>query len=420
MSTLKTTETSINKPNSSETIEHPAVMAAPFTTSQLPLTQQPTVTTPNDHPANEKKRPGSLLLDQNPQAHKRQRPTTMNTPQLQSSVSMIETPTGGFDLSTPLFESILKDLVGGNGAIFLQTPMDENARKNPQFGTFLINTPTQLYPSNPFMNAVAAAAATNPATGASGAASQAFGQLSNEVQAQMQSQQQQAQPTFVVMNNANTTNNTIAFFQAQSSYPNTIIQLKPQQQQQQHQQSQQQQQQQQPQMQMQLQPGEIKLNTEPLQTVPVHVHNGLVVNGEAKSGAQVAKARKNRKVSTKTQSSSSNPSSPALTTASNSSFNNGTSHQFSPIDLGMQDDMKLEKKRERNREAAQKCRQRKLEKIAELQKEVQGLSQDNDSISSESAKLRKEIENLQRIVDEHKKSFGCELKSNENSENVYH
>ena len=89
--------------------------------------------------------------------------------------------------------------------------------------------------------------------------------------------------------------------------------------------------------------------------------------------------------------------------------------QFSPADLNTPDSTRLEKKRERNREAAQKCRQRKLEKIAALEAEVSNLRNENQIISDSSIKLKAEIESLMSLIKEHQHNFGCELSEIENA-----
>ena len=51
---------------------------------------------------------------------------------------------------------------------------------------------------------------------------------------------------------------------------------------------------------------------------------------------------------------------------------------------------RLERKRERNRIAATKCRQRKLEKIAQLDSEVSQLKEENLTLKQVREKLREE------------------------------
>ena len=56
---------------------------------------------------------------------------------------------------------------------------------------------------------------------------------------------------------------------------------------------------------------------------------------------------------------------------------------------------KLERKRERNRLAATKCRQRKIQKINVLEVEVQNLTERNNNLKSEREHLREEIKRLE-------------------------
>ncbi|CAF0773922.1 unnamed protein product [Didymodactylos carnosus] len=70
--------------------------------------------------------------------------------------------------------------------------------------------------------------------------------------------------------------------------------------------------------------------------------------------------------------------------------------------------IKREKKRERNRQAAQKCRTRKLTRIAELQKRVNELQDNNKQLNDTAEKLRQEISKLERQLSDHQTS-GCNL-----------
>ena len=55
----------------------------------------------------------------------------------------------------------------------------------------------------------------------------------------------------------------------------------------------------------------------------------------------------------------------------------------------------MERKRERNRLAATKCRQRKIQKINVLEAEVQHLTEKNNNLKSEREHLREEIKRLE-------------------------
>lgn len=70
--------------------------------------------------------------------------------------------------------------------------------------------------------------------------------------------------------------------------------------------------------------------------------------------------------------------------------------------------MRKEKKRERNRQAAQKCRTRKLTRIAELQKRVNELQGKNRDLTSIAETLQSDIVRLERQLQDHH-TQGCSL-----------
>jgi len=73
------------------------------------------------------------------------------------------------------------------------------------------------------------------------------------------------------------------------------------------------------------------------------------------------------------------------------------------------DKYKLERKRERNRIAATKCRMRKLEKIAQLDTEVGQLKEQNLQLAKEGDCLRGELRQLKDILKKHVESGECRL-----------
>ncbi|CAF4029805.1 unnamed protein product, partial [Adineta steineri] len=87
--------------------------------------------------------------------------------------------------------------------------------------------------------------------------------------------------------------------------------------------------------------------------------------------------------------------------------NNGNS-SIERICLEGNEVLKKEKKRERNRQAAQKCRTRKLTRIAELQKRVNDLQEKNKDLSDTADRLKTDITRLERQLQEHQ-SQGCTL-----------
>lgn len=80
----------------------------------------------------------------------------------------------------------------------------------------------------------------------------------------------------------------------------------------------------------------------------------------------------------------------------------------SPVDMVHQEHIKLERKRLRNRIAATKCRQRKLERIARLEDRVQGIRNDNSELSDVVNRLREQVHALKQEVREHSQ-HGCQI-----------
>lgn len=91
-----------------------------------------------------------------------------------------------------------------------------------------------------------------------------------------------------------------------------------------------------------------------------------------------------------------------------SSRANHANSSIEHISLEQNEVLKKEKKRERNRQAAQKCRTRKLTRIAELQQRVNELQEKNKHLSNTTDRLKTDIERLERQLQEHQ-SQGCSL-----------
>lgn len=70
--------------------------------------------------------------------------------------------------------------------------------------------------------------------------------------------------------------------------------------------------------------------------------------------------------------------------------------------------VRKEKKRERNRQAAQKCRTRKLTRIAELQKRVNELQGKNKNLTNIADNLQSDIVKLEKQLHDHH-THGCTL-----------
>lgn len=76
--------------------------------------------------------------------------------------------------------------------------------------------------------------------------------------------------------------------------------------------------------------------------------------------------------------------------------------------MGQQETVKMERKRERNRIAARKCRERKISRIAELSATVESLEGDKEHLSTQITTLNDEIVRLRQIISEHEHS-GCNV-----------
>ncbi|XP_011694334.1 PREDICTED: transcription factor AP-1 [Wasmannia auropunctata] len=81
---------------------------------------------------------------------------------------------------------------------------------------------------------------------------------------------------------------------------------------------------------------------------------------------------------------------------------------MSPIDMENQEKIKLERKRQRNRVAASKCRRRKLERISRLEDKVKLLKGENTELSSIVHKLKEHVCRLKEQVMDHVHA-GCQI-----------
>ena len=77
-------------------------------------------------------------------------------------------------------------------------------------------------------------------------------------------------------------------------------------------------------------------------------------------------------------------------------------------DVSRVDTHKLQRKRERNRVAAQKCRQRKVEQISVLQERVELLNRTKVELERTADQLRRQVDLLQRHIRQHINA-GCQL-----------
>merc|ERR1719170_108701 len=81
----------------------------------------------------------------------------------------------------------------------------------------------------------------------------------------------------------------------------------------------------------------------------------------------------------------------------------------SPIDMETQEKIKLERKRLRNRQAAAKCRKRKLERISLLDDRVAQLKTENSDLAAVVKKMKASVASLKQEIMEHERS-GCEIR----------
>merc|ERR1711913_229674 len=81
----------------------------------------------------------------------------------------------------------------------------------------------------------------------------------------------------------------------------------------------------------------------------------------------------------------------------------------SPIDMETQEKIKLERKRLRNRQAAAKCRKRKLERISQLDDRVAQLKTENTDLAAVVKKMKSSVATLKQEVMGHVNS-GCEIR----------
>ena len=91
----------------------------------------------------------------------------------------------------------------------------------------------------------------------------------------------------------------------------------------------------------------------------------------------------------------------------------GNTPPVSPINMVHQEKIKLERKRERNRVAARKCRTRKLERISRLEDRVDELKGQNSDLSKTANSLREQVARLKSQIMEHVNG-GCQLMVSQN------
>ena len=101
-------------------------------------------------------------------------------------------------------------------------------------------------------------------------------------------------------------------------------------------------------------------------------------------------------------------------TDSSSHMNGNLLKEMSMVpDLHIQEQMKIERKKARNRIAASKCRSKRLQREADLQTKVKVLKEHNKELNDEVNGLKEQISNLKRALLQHMKT-GCQVDLPEN------
>lgn len=86
---------------------------------------------------------------------------------------------------------------------------------------------------------------------------------------------------------------------------------------------------------------------------------------------------------------------------------------MSPVNMVVQERIKVERKRSRNRVAARKCRYRKLERISRLEDRVKDLVGQKNDLATNATQLRDQVARLKQQIMEHVNS-GCKVMLNSN------
>ncbi|UJR22807.1 hypothetical protein I4U23_025837 [Adineta vaga] len=142
------------------------------------------------------------------------------------------------------------------------------------------------------------------------------------------------------------------------------------------------------------------------ESIPTHRMN--------RTNSQISSSRHRSISSSMNENDSSNSTAPSSPTGSYTYSNHikdelqhvpsmKTGHSGEPNDA-----VKKERKRERNRQAAQKCRTRKLTRIAELQKRVNDLQGKNKDLTGIAESLKTDINKLEKQLQDHH-TQGCTL-----------
>nr|XP_040571951.1 transcription factor jun-1-like isoform X2 [Lepeophtheirus salmonis] len=98
------------------------------------------------------------------------------------------------------------------------------------------------------------------------------------------------------------------------------------------------------------------------------------------------------------------------TITNNEGYSCSTSNEFEQNRCIDYEKSKLERKRERNRIAASKCRQRKIERISTLEKQVTELKEDNQKLLELMQSFKIEVHNLRGQLQYHLER-GCDVRN---------
>jgi len=99
---------------------------------------------------------------------------------------------------------------------------------------------------------------------------------------------------------------------------------------------------------------------------------------------------------------------PDISSNSSTTSSSNSKQHHNPIDMASQEKIKLERKRQRNRIAASKCRKRKLERIAKLEDKVKLLKSENQKLSEVLERLRSNVGDLKQKIMTHVQG-GCQI-----------
>jgi len=109
-----------------------------------------------------------------------------------------------------------------------------------------------------------------------------------------------------------------------------------------------------------------------------------------------------------TSSSFGSPSSSSSSTVSSTCGSPSLPCGIAPIDMVQQERIKLERKRQRNRVAATRCRERKLERIVTLEEQVKQLKARNVELTDVASVMREKICEMKMEIITHV-NVGCQL-----------